>query len=710
MPMLQSVYFDESRFRTPEDTVAALKDELEKHNYNYYVLDDPTIPDQEYDKMFRRLQELEEEHPHLRSPSSPTQRVGGKASGSFREVRHAKPMLSLANAFSSDDVDDFERRGKEALGLGGEIEYSVEPKFDGLACSLVYENGVFVSAATRGDGEVGEDVTANVKTIRGLPLDIRPQLRALGEEVPGRLEVRGEVLMTRKQWEGLRAKQRERGEKESPNPRNAAAGTLRQLDPKITAERGLSFFAYGLGECEGIPDIKSHREAMLWLRDLRFPVSDLAELAQGKSGLLAYFEKIGKMRATLPFDIDGVVYKINDYSLQTQWGFVSRSPRWAVAHKFPAEEALTEVKEIIVQVGRTGALTPVAKLEPVFVGGVTVSSVTLHNFEEVERKDIRRGDKVWVRRAGDVIPEIPRVAVEMRPHGTLPYEMPGECPVCGSAVSKPAGEAIARCSGGSVCGAQNRQSMEHFVSRGAMNIEAVGKETIETLADAGLLSTPADLYRLEKEQLLELPRMGDILASKILANIEASKSPELHRLIFALGIREVGEATAKELSRHFGSIGALMGASQEELLQVQDIGPVSAAAIVEHFSHPEKRAIIDDLLSAGVSPKETPKATVAAGPFAGKTVVLTGTLPTLSRDDAKKMLEDAGAKVAGSVSKKTDFVVAGAEAGSKLEKAKELGVAVLDEETLLQWLGESAKDEDSVAEAPQPEAPKKMRM
>lgn len=714
MPALQSAYFNESQFKTPAEVVAALRDELEKHNHNYYVLDDPSIPDQEYDKMFRRLQELETERPELMSPTSPTQRVGGKASGSFREVRHAKPMLSLSNAFSPEDVDDFERRGEEALGRA-EIVYAVEPKFDGLACSLIYERGIFVAAATRGDGEVGEDVSANVKTIRGLPLDLRGAFSQMGHEIPERLEVRGEVLMTRKNWEALRARQRSRGEKESPNPRNAAAGALRQLDPKITAERGLSFFAYGLGECDGIPDLKSHRDAMLWLKSMRFPVSDLADVAIGKEGLLAYFDKIGKLRPSLPFDIDGVVYKVNEYSLQETWGFVSRSPRWAVAHKFPAEEALTEVHDIVIQVGRTGALTPVAKLSPVFVGGVTVSSVTLHNFEEVERKDIRKGDKVWVRRAGDVIPEIPRVAKELRPEGTKPFPMPTACPVCGSSVSKPEGEAIARCSGGSVCGAQNRQALEHFVSRTAMNIEAVGKETIDVLADAGMLSSPADFYRLERESLLGLPRMGETLVAKILSNIENSKSPDLNRLIFALGIREVGAATAKELAKHFGSIGELVAASQDDLLKVKDIGPVSASAIVEHFSHPEKRAILDDLLGVGVNPKMVAKKEASESPFAGKTVVLTGSLPTLGRDEAKAMLEEAGAKVAGSVSKKTDWVIAGAEAGSKLDKATELGVPVIDEAAFLSLLrgAEDKAGMDDVIVPDQenpPPAPKKMKL
>lgn len=713
MAMLQSSYFDESKFSTPEEAVEALRAEIEKHNHNYYVLDNPTIPDQEFDKLFRRLQELEEEHPALLTPESPTQRVGGRASGSFKEVSHAKPMLSLSNAFSSEDVEEFEKRGVNALGAGGEIEYSVEPKFDGLACSMVYEKGIFVSAATRGDGLTGEDVSANVKTIRGLPLDLRKTFRDMGVPIPDRLEVRGEVLMTRAKWKALRERQKARGEDESPNPRNAAAGALRQLDPKITAERGLSFFAYALGECDGIPDMKNHREAMLWLKELRFPVSDLADVVVGRSGLLEYFEKIGKMRPDLPFDIDGVVYKVNDYALQEKWGFVSRSPRWAIAHKFPAEEALTEVQDIVVQVGRTGALTPVAKLKPVFVGGVTVSSVTLHNFEEMERKDIRIGDQVWVRRAGDVIPEIPRVAKELRPEGAVPFQMPAMCPVCGSSVSKPDGEAIARCSGGAVCSAQNRQAIEHFVSRLAMNIEAVGKETIDLLADAGMVRTPADLYRLDKAEMLELPRMGDVMASKILANIESSKKNDLHRFIFALGIREVGSSTAKELATHFGTIEALLAADQEELLKVKDIGPISSAAITAHLRDPEKRAVLDDLLAVGVAPKPAQKRVRAEGPFAGKTVVLTGSLAALGREEAKSRLEAAGAKVAGSVSKKTDWVIAGSDAGTKLEKAEELGVGVLDEATFLRWLDgqvDSEEKQESPEEGGADPGPKRMRI
>ena len=664
------------------ERIKELREELEQHNYNYYVLDEPSIPDVEYDKLYKELEGLENAYPEHLDPCSPTQRVGGKADGKFSQVTHARPMLSIGNGFTQEDVDGFESRAHDALSPEGNIEYSVEPKFDGLACSIVYIDGIFSTAATRGDGFVGEDVTANVRTIKSLPLDLRQSFAKLGLPVPKRLEVRGEVLMTRAQFEKVREEQRKKGEKEAVNPRNAAAGSLRQLDPKITAKRGLSFFTYGLGVCEGVPEFGSHREAMLWLEKLRFPLSDLAGVAVGKQGLLDYYEKIGKMRPTLPFDIDGVVYKVNSYAMQEKWGFVSRSPRWALAHKFPPEEVLSEVVDIVVQVGRTGAITPVAKIRPVFVGGVTVSSVTLHNFEELERKGVRIGDTVWVRRAGDVIPEIARVE-ETKPRGRSAFPMPSVCPVCGSATSKGDG-AVLRCTGKGVCSAQNKQGLEHFVSRLAMNIESVGPETIDLLQEAGLISQASDFYTLKVQDLLTLPRMGELSANKIIANIEASKNVELWRFIYALGIKEVGEATGKELAKHFGTIEGLRCAGYEDLLKVKDVGPVCAKSVRDWFAEERNESMVDSLLAYGVAPIAVEKAALdESNPFFGKTVVLTGTLPTLKRDQAKKMLEDLGAKVSGSVSKKTDYVLAGEEAGSKLDTANELKIPVLDEAAFL---------------------------
>lgn len=706
--MLSTAWFEESKYGSVEAAMRALQEEIETHNHNYYVLDDPSIPDVEYDKLFRRLQELEASHPELKDAHSPTQRVGGRPQDGFAEVRHVKPMLSISNAFEAQEVKDFERKAQESLGIEEQVEYSCEPKFDGLACSLVYEHGILTQAATRGDGEVGEDVTANVKTIKSVPLDIRAAMKRLGLPVPERLEVRGEVLMTREQFKKLQETQKANGDKVSPNPRNAAAGSLRQLNPAITAKRGLSFFAYALVETEGLPPFETHREAMDWLKTLRFQVSDLARVAVGSQGLLDYYKSIGDARDTLPFDIDGVVYKVNNLELQKKWGFISRSPRWAVAHKFPPEEVLAKVHDIVLQVGRTGAITPVAKIEPVFVGGVTVSSVTLHNFDDLARKDVRIGDTVWVRRAGDVIPEIPRVLLEKRPSGSAVFAVPACCPVCGSTVEKPTGDAVARCTGGSVCSAQNQQALEHFVSRLAMNIEDIGGETIELLMGQGLLADVADFYQLKREQLVDLPRMGEKSVSNMLASIEKSKDVELRRLIFALGIREVGESTAKNLAQHFETLDGLRHASVEELLQVKDIGPVSAESIHSFFEDEANQQLLDKLLRLGVTPRPVVKPKQNHG-LAGKTVVITGTLPTWSREQAKELLEAAGAKVSGSVSKKTDFVLAGAEAGSKLTKAQELGVTVLDEEQVQLLLNKTAEVLDSTPSSGQDGA-KRMKM
>lgn len=685
--------FDETLYVTPDELIGGLIEELEKHNHSYYVLDTPSIPDVEYDKLFKRLQELETLHPELLSSASPTQRVGGRALEGFKTVTHARPMLSLNNGFSDEEVESFERRAQDGLSSKDEIEYAVEPKFDGLACSMVYEKGIFVSAATRGDGEVGEDVTANVRAIRSIPMDIRSRFKALGIAVPERLEVRGEVLMTREQFDRHRERQRAKGEKEAPNPRNAAAGSLRQLDPKITAERGLSFFAYDLGVCEGVPEFKTHRESMDWLKDLRFPLSDLPEVVKGSKGLLDYFERIGKARPNLPYDIDGVVYKVNSLQMRQTLGFVSRSPRWALAHKFPAEEALSKVQKITIQIGRTGAITPVAKLAPVFVGGVTVTSVTLHNFEELERKDVRVGDTVWVRRAGDVIPEIAKVATEFRPADSVAFMMPSVCPACGSAVIKLQDEAVARCSGKSICSAQNRQSLEHFVAKKAMNIDGVGPETIDIMADAGLLKSPADFYKLTKEQIIELPRMAEQSVKNILDAINASRTPELRRFLFALGIREVGESTAKNLANHFRSLEAIQKASVDDLKLVKDIGDVGALSIYTFMHEADSLKTLNDLLASGVAPVNPEhKLTPIVADVIGKTFVLTGTFPTLSREQAAEKIEAAGGKVSGSVSKKTDFVVVGADAGSKHKKAQELELKILDEQGLLNLLSGGGLD------------------
>lgn len=675
--------------------------ELEKHNYNYYVLDNPTIPDIEYDKLYKKLEFLEKQYPEFSSSASPTKRVGGAALEKFQNVTHLAPMLSISNGFSDEDVSGFDSRARDSLKVG-EIEYSAEPKFDGLALSLIYENGILIRAATRGNGEVGEDVTENARTIKSIPLSIVASCQQQGIEVPKLLEVRGEVLMTRANFKLLQKTQEQNGEKIAVNPRNAAAGALRQLNSKITAQRNLSFFTYALGATDGVPIFTGHREAMSWLEKIGFPVSELAALVRGQEGVLNYYRKMGANRQNLPFDIDGVVYKVNDYKLQKEWGFVSKSPRWALAHKFPAEEVLTIVEDIVLQVGRTGALTPVAKLKPVFVGGVTVSSVTLHNFDELEKKDVRVGDTVWVRRAGDVIPEIPRVQLERRPKGAQRLSMPKVCPVCGSVVVKTADQAVARCTGGSICGAQNQEKLAHFVSRLALNIEAIGGETIELLIDNGLLKTPVDFYKLTVENLLPLPRMGNTLANKIINNIEQSKDVELRRFIYALGIKEVGESTSKNLAKHFGSIEALMNAEMEQLLEVKDIGPVSAESIYNFIKSESGKSLINGLLALGVTPKaQDVQLNANALVLSGKNIVITGSFDGKNRDELKVWLESLGAVCSGSVSKKTSILLAGAEAGSKLEKATELGVKVLslsEMEDLISFLSglKSTTDDSTV--------------
>ena len=662
---------------SPDARAAFLRAELERHNHAYYVLDAPTISDAEYDRLFRELQAIEAVHPELYAPDSPTQRVAGTPLPEFRQLTHVVPMLSLNNAFSAEEVSAFDRRCRDGLGLAL-VDYACEPKFDGLAISLRYENGVFVQGATRGDGFTGEDVTQNLRTVRNIPL------RLVSAAVPARLEVRGEVLMLRRDFERLNERQATQGEKIFVNPRNAAAGSLRQLDPKITATRPLRFFAYGVADSTQMsvavsPAPTFHSAMMDQLADWGFPVAVERAVASGAQGLLDYYARIGAARRDLPYDIDGVVYKVNRLAGQEALGFVSRAPRFAIAHKFPAEEALTTVEAIEVQVGRTGAITPVARLTPVFVGGVTVTNATLHNEDEVRRKDVRVGDTVSVRRAGDVIPEVVAVVLEKRPIMVPAFVMPKSCPVCGSAIEKPEDEAIARCTGGLFCPAQRKQALLHFASRRAMDIEGLGDKLIDQLVDNAIIKTPADLYKLDSLLLAKLERMAEKSAANLLAAIEQSKGTTLARFIFALGIRNVGEATAKDLARHFGGLDALMSADVDKLQQVPDVGPVVAASIAHFFAEPHNVAVVEQLRAAGIQWQEGAPAAVAVAPLAGKTFVLTGTLPTLTRDVAKDLIEAQGGKVAGAVSKKTHYVVAGAEAGSKLEKARELGITILDE-------------------------------
>jgi DNA ligase (NAD+) len=664
----------------------SLRREIERHNHAYYVLDAPTIPDAEYDKLFRELQALEAAHPQLASADSPTRRVGGKPLPEFAPVRHVVPMLSIRTETDTEPTGAraFDARVRRELGLNdadAAVEYAAELKFDGLAISLRYENGVLVQAATRGDGETGEDVTQNIRTVRRIPL-------RLEGEGPPVLEVRGEVFMSRPDFERYNEKQRALGRATLVNPRNGAAGSIRQLDPAMTAERPLSFYAYGLGESRGWALPATHGGVLDALAAFGLPVCEHRAVVRGADGLIAFHARIREARDALPFDIDGVVYKVNSLALRHRLGFVTREPRWAVAHKYPAEEALTTVEAIEVQVGRTGAITPVARLAPVFVGGVTVTNATLHNEGEARRKDVRIGDTVVVRRAGDVIPEVVSVVLERRPMKDLvealhgPWELRQEyptCPVCHSTIEKPEDEAIARCTGGLFCPAQRKQALLHFASRRAMDIEGLGDKLVEQLVDNAIVKTPADLYKLGLLAMVNLERMAEKSATNILAAIEKSKTTTLARFIFALGIRNVGEATAKDLARHFGNLDALVAAGIDRLQQVPDVGPVVAASIARFFAESHNVEVIEQLRAAGVNWPEGEPSAVANSPIAGKTFVLTGTLPTLTRDEAKDMIEALGGKVAGSVSKKTDYVVAGAEAGSKLDKAQALGVSILDE-------------------------------
>jgi DNA ligase (NAD+) len=675
--------------------VETLRSELDIHSYRYHVLDTPTIPDAEYDRLFQELVKLETEYPELKSPDSPTQRIGAPALKVFPEFSHTIPLLSLDNAFTEEDVQEFDRRVRDRLKTTATLSYTCEPKLDGLAVTLIYEEGVLVAGATRGDGVTGEQITENLRTIRDIPLNLN--LILLHEKMPPRLlEVRGEVFMPKAGFKALNQRAKELGDKQFANPRNAAAGSLRQLDSRITKSRPLSFFAYGIAQLQdknpknNLEKFTKQSERLAFLEKLGFPICPENKTVTGMPACLEYYHQLLTKRERLPYEIDGIVYKVDDISLQNQLGFVSRAPRWAIAHKFPAEEMLTELLEVEFQVGRTGALTPVARLKPVFVGGATVSNATLHNMDEIERKDVRIGDTVIVRRAGDVIPEVVSVVVDRRPAHAKRIRMPKHCPICGSDVIREEGEAAARCMGGLGCTAQQKESILHFASRRAMNIDGLGTRIVDQLVDTGLIQTVADLYSLTVEAVTELERMGEKSAENLIQSIEKSKKTTLAKFLYALGIREVGEATALALAIHFGKLEPLIKADTETLQSIMDIGPVVAEHIHTFFQQEDNLAVIDALLTAGIHWPVSKTKTASELPLAGKTFVLTGTLSSLSRDEAKEKLLALGAKVSGSVSAKTSFVVTGDSPGSKLSKAEELGVPVLDERDFLEFLKDNA--------------------
>lgn len=660
-----------------KEELESLKEQIRHHNYQYHVLDDPEIPDAEYDRLMRRLLAIEREHPDLITDDSPTQRVGDAPIAAFGTVQHQVPMLSLDNAFAEEELREFHRRVTDRLELeadAGTLEYAAEPKLDGAAVSLLYEEGRLVRAATRGDGTTGEDITHNVRTIDAVPLKL------IGSGYPPSLEVRGEVFMPKAGFEAYNEQARAKGEKTFVNPRNAAAGSLRQLDPRLTAERPLDMYAYSVGKIDGGDLPATHSEVLDRLQSWGLKVCPERGVVAGVEGCLAFYKEMGAKRDSLPYEIDGVVYKVNDLVQQRELGFVSRAPRWAIAHKFPAQEELTTVEGVEFQVGRTGAVTPVARLKPVFVGGVTVSNATLHNIDELHRKDVRVGDTVTIRRAGDVIPEVVGVIASRRPKGTKPVQLPKRCPVCGSTVAREGDEAVARCTGGLYCAAQRAESLKHFVSRKAMDIEGLGSKLIEQLVTIDRIKTPADIFRLEKEELAALERMGDKSAENLITAINASRSTTLERFLYALGIREVGEATAAALATHFGKLDAVMSAAESELVDVPDVGPIVASRIRSFFGEEHNREVIQALRDLGVHWEESePQQSPADGPLAGKTFVLTGTLPNMTRDEAKKKIQALGGKVTGSVSKNTTYVVFGEKAGSKLTKAQQLGVETIDE-------------------------------
>ncbi|MCE9680816.1 NAD-dependent DNA ligase LigA [Halomonas alkalisoli] len=662
------------------DEVATLRAELDDANYRYYVLDEPRMTDADYDRRLRRLQEIEAEYPDLVTPDSPTQRVGAPPDAGFPEVQHAVPMLSLDNALNEDEITAFVKRVADRLEIDGEtIAFCCEPKLDGAAVSLVYEQGVLVSGATRGDGRTGEGITSNLRTLRSIPLKLR------GKALPDLLEVRGEVIMSHEGFEALNAKAREEGAKVFANPRNAAAGSLRQLDPRITASRPLEFSAYQAARFEPDPGDATHSELMARLGDLGLRTSAALEVVTGSQGLIDYCRRLGERRDRLGYDIDGVVIKVDDLRLQRELGFVARAPRWAIAFKFPAQEETTTLNDVEFQVGRTGAITPVARLEPVTVAGVTVSNASLHNADEIARLGVMIGDTVTIRRAGDVIPQVVRVETSLRPEDAREIVFPERCPVCDSEVERLEGEVVARCSGGLYCGAQRKEALKHFASRRALDIDGLGEKLIEALVERDWVKTPADLFRLDAERLASLPRMAQKSSDNLVAALDKAKQTTLARFVFALGIREVGEATAANLARHFGTLDALMGAEVADLEAVEDVGPVVAAHVHTFFRQPHNRDTIDELRALGLTWKEE-EIGERPQPLAGQTWVLTGTLESMTRDEGKERLQALGAKVAGSVSKKTAAVVAGPGAGSKLAKAEQMGVPVLDEEGFLERL------------------------
>jgi DNA ligase (NAD+) len=663
----------------PAARAESLRERIRHHNYLYHVLDDPEIPDADYDRLLQELRELEATHPELLSPDSPTQRVGGEAVSAFRPVRHRVPMLSLDNAFEEEDLVNFDRRVRERLGAEAVVEYWAEPKLDGLAVSLLYEEGRLVCAATRGDGATGEDVTHSVRTIESVPL------RLYGSGWPPVMEVRGEIFLSQEGFRRLNEAQRGAGEKTFVNPRNAAAGSVRQLDPKVTGRRPLEIYCYGTGHREGGPGIKTQKALLAKLRDWGLRVSPEGRVVKGLEGCLAYHGELLERRDRLGYDIDGVVFKVNRLDWQQDLGQISRAPRWAVAHKFPAQEKTTVLRDVEFQVGRTGAVTPVARLEPVFVGGATVSNATLHNMDEVRRKDVRIGDTVIVRRAGDVIPEIVGVLSSERPANARKIRLPRKCPVCGSDVLREEGEAVARCQGGLACSAQRKEAIKHFASRRALDIDGLGDKLVDQLVERGLVKSPADLFRLDADTLSGLERMGDKSAANLIAAMERVKQPELDRFLYALGIREVGEATARNLAAHFGSLRQVMEASREALEGVPDVGPIVAAHIQHFFQQDSNRGVLQDLAVVGLRPREAAIVRRGGG-LDGKTFVLTGSLEGMARDEARARIEAKGGRVTGSVSKKTDYLVAGADPGSKRDKAQALGVEVLDKAGLLRLL------------------------
>lgn len=662
-----------------EQRAAELRDLLNKYNYLYYVADQPEVTDSEYDRLFKELKQIETDYPALLTADSPTQRVGDKALDKFNQITHALPMLSLDNVFDSAEFEAFDQRVRDWLNTTDTQIYAAEPKLDGLAISLRYENGVLVYAATRGDGAVGEDVTANVRTVGTIPLKLT------GENIAEVIEIRGEIFMPKAGFEALNAQQIAEGKKPFVNPRNAAAGALRQLDSKITASRPLEIYCYGLGEIQEMEKPISHSTAMEQIEAWGCRISPELQLVKGVQGCLDYIEQLGERRDDLPYDIDGVVLKIDNLALQERLGFVSRAPRWAIAHKFPAQQEMTVIEDIEIQVGRTGALTPVARLKPVFVGGVTVSNATLHNQDEIERKDVRVGDTVIVRRAGDVIPEVVQIVLSKRPDNTHSFVMPTECPVCQSEVERVEGNAVARCSGGLYCPAQRKEAIKHFASRKAMDVDGLGDKLVEQLVDEALINDPADLFQLTVEQLSSLERMGEKSAINLVEALQTAKMTKFARFLYSLGIRETGEATTRALASHYLTLGSLQATNEAALIEIEDVGPIVAHHIVTFFQQPHNQEVIERLLDAGINwPEEQKIAPDSA--LSGKTIVLTGTLEQMSRSEAKEKLLVLGAKVSGSVSKNTDYVVAGRDAGSKLTKAEKLEIAVVDEATLIEWL------------------------